>query len=496
MLKQIFLLLLLLLFIISNSYAQGWEEKSVINLAKSSPTPDLLSIEASFLQAKAEEQKLNDLFRATLKAGTSHQETNERAIIQFQPIFTPIKQNYLELSQQFQGGVKAKASISTDQRSAMSSFSGTFVNATTTTLAFNLEFDLWKDFLGRLSQAQTNSAKLQRKRALLESEINQANFVLAVRRIYWALVANNESLQISRELKVMAQKQYRDAKKRLANSISDKAEVARYQAQLYSRESGITYLEYQRELLIKELTNLIPQIGESEFQLGEYDLDKTVAEVLSCTAKIGASSSIPWSDTDWDDVVKLLKEFQHEQVKLAQSYSDIDLKLIGGVQAVGVGSIEERSNYRRGSYQDSWDDINNTNRTGYNVGLSLTIPLGSERAKTEKTQEKLAKKRVEAQILRTQSQIQSTHKQLIKSIRMLTNMVRSQKLNSKALKLRVNEMNKKFSQARVSVNDLINDQDAQLNSNLAVIDTQLQVLNTLFDYLSVFTKTQCTFNRI
>jgi hypothetical protein len=57
-------------------------------------------------------------------------------------------------------------------------------------------------------------------------------------------------------------------------------------------------------------------------------------------------------------------------------------------------------------------------------------------------------------------------------------------------------MRKKYVQARASVNDLVQDQDALLNSELATIDTQLQILNVLFDYLAIFTETPCSFNRI
>ena len=57
-------------------------------------------------------------------------------------------------------------------------------------------------------------------------------------------------------------------------------------------------------------------------------------------------------------------------------------------------------------------------------------------------------------------------------------------------------MQKKYQQARVSINDLIQDQDALLRANLTTIEAQLQVLNALFDYLVIYTETPCSFNRI
>jgi hypothetical protein len=57
-------------------------------------------------------------------------------------------------------------------------------------------------------------------------------------------------------------------------------------------------------------------------------------------------------------------------------------------------------------------------------------------------------------------------------------------------------MTKKYQQARVSINDLIQDQDALLRADLLTIETQLQVLNAVFDYLAIYTETPCAFNRI
>jgi hypothetical protein len=57
-------------------------------------------------------------------------------------------------------------------------------------------------------------------------------------------------------------------------------------------------------------------------------------------------------------------------------------------------------------------------------------------------------------------------------------------------------MRKKYQQARASVNDLVQDQDALLSSELITIDTKLAVLNVILDYLAVYTETPCDFNRI
>jgi hypothetical protein len=81
-------------------------------------------------------------------------------------------------------------------------------------------------------------------------------------------------------------------------------------------------------------------------------------------------------------------------------------------------------------------------------------------------------------------------------IKILSDVVAAQKSNTEALERRLVVQNRKFKEARLNVNDLIQDQDAFLNSNLTTINTQLEIINTIFDYLVVFTETPCEFNRI
>jgi hypothetical protein len=86
--------------------------------------------------------------------------------------------------------------------------------------------------------------------------------------------------------------------------------------------------------------------------------------------------------------------------------------------------------------------------------------------------------------------------QLVKSLTLLNEVIRAQKLNSQELQKRLKYTLTKYQQARVSVNDLIQDEDDLLRVSLTTVETQLQVLNVLFDYLAIYTETPCAFNRI
>lgn len=485
----------LALFVTSHSHSQETftlSEKTLGGLAQDK-SPQWESIEAAFLTSKAEAEQLHDRFRPELFGEASYAETREKAIIQFQPIWSPTKAGQVGVRQAFRGGVSLSAGVGVDQRSAMTP-NGTFRDVSTSTVRLDLQVDLWKDLLGRLSKAQSNSATFDIERAELDREINRKAFAISLRRTYWSLVANNEQIKIYEGLKNISGTQLTDARARLKAGVADGGEVARYEAQVASRQGSALYYRYQREILLKQLKTLLPELQGKEIALAAYNVPDMIKNVLACTEVIAAQKSVPLEYTRYDEVTKLLRQTQKEQNKLASSYDDVDLKFVGSVKTTGVASEDNGNGVTKGSYGSAFDDWQDHNRSGYSAGLQLVIPIG--KGDTRKTQELLAQKRFDSQINQNDANLANTHQQLVKVIALLTDVVRAQKENTEALERRLVVQNRKFREARVSVNDLILDQDALLNSNLTTVNTQLEIINTILDYLVVFTETPCEFNRI
>lgn len=470
-------------------------EKSLFDLA-STGAPSLDEIEAAFLNASVREGETKQKFAPELFGKGAYSETNERAIIQFQPVFSPVKQAQLGVRKNFKEGFETSAYVITDQRSATNPFIGKIQNATTTTVAFTAQMDIWKNLFGRMAKKDLESAELEKKRADVQRHIQSKTFQISLRRIYWSLVANNEALTISDQLLKTAEQQLNESKRRYKNSVAEADEVARYEAQLANRQGTRLYYLYQKETFVKQLRNLIPALSASEISLGAYDLKKTISEVLVCTATIAQRPQAPYEFTQYDEMVSMLRQIKSNNTVINSRYAGPDVKLYGTVKSTGVGSDSIRTGYVRGNYGDSIDDQTEQNRTGYEVGVNFTIPLGSTKEDTQKVKELYDDKRLQASINSTDAQVVSTHLQLSKSIALLTDVIRAQRMSSDQLSKRLTLMRKKYEQARVSVDQLVQDQDALLNSELTTIDTQLQILNTLFDYLVVYTETPCPFNRI
>jgi outer membrane protein TolC len=457
--------------------------------------PQIDQIEALFLSAELQSNQTKEIFAPVLFGSGAYSETNEKPILQFIPIWSPLKQAQVGLRQTFKKGFSAEASVITDQRSATSP-TGKYQNITSTTLSLTLQMDLWKDLLGRLSEAKLETSNLDAKRASIEKEIQTKSFLIGLRKIYWALIANQESINISEASVKITEKQAEDTRRRYKNSVAEVDEVARNDAQVASKKSILLYYKYQKENLLKQLKILVPELTDSEIVIAPYDIVKTFDSVTTCTGVIAQESKVPYHFTQYDEATNLLRKVREQASILNSRYADPDVKLYGRLKETGVGSRDAGNDTFKGSYGASVDDMQDNNRRGYEVGVNLTIPLGSAKDNTQKTKELYDQKRLTAGIDANDSLVINTHMQLVKSLTLLNEVIRAQKLNTQELQKRLKYTLTKYQQARVSVNDLIQDEDDLLRVSLTTVETQLQVLNVLFDYLAIYTETPCAFNRI
>lgn len=465
----------------------------------SKDVPEIQKIESAFFSAAHNEFREKDILTPEVFAKYQDAKTNERAIISFMPVWSPVVQYEVGVRKNFSTGISASLSSAVDTRSAsLNGLSGptTYDKVTTVIHSLNVSIDMWKDLFGKLTSAKIESAELSKKSSELQKEIQKKAFYVALRRVYWSLVANNEKLKISKELLKTAQEQAIDAKKRQANNIADVGEVARYESQVYSRQSSILYLEYQKEAYLKQLRTLLPSLANKKIEFSDYNLDKTIFDVLKCTNLIASNNGVPLDYTSYDEIVNILKVVESKQHLIDQSYDNLDLKLNATYKLTGVGSDAITASSYEGSISKANDDISNNDRSGFAIGAALTIPLGSNKTQAKDSKVIYNQMKLQAQRTELNSNLTNTHEQVLKSIDVLTKVVQVQKLNSQKLSIRLKDMQKKYNQARISVSDLIQDQDAKMNSDLAVIDTQLAAVNTLLDYFIVFSETPCGFNRI
>jgi hypothetical protein len=400
-----------------------------------------------------------------------------------------VRYGELGVRKSFAYGLNAAIGASVDQRSGSSpTFSQN--RATTTTAVARLTLDLWKDLLGRTTHSNLQSAELGSQRAKIQREIGRKATNLTLRRTYWAIVGNELSTKITTELLGHAEKQSSESRKRQANFVADEGEVARYEGQAASRRSSLMALKYQRDKLERVLKEMIPSLAGQQIVLNPVDVEGPIQQVLACTATIASQSTTPLEFTPIDELISLLRQEKGLRLKVAATTSDIDLKLNAQARVTGV----DRGTPQRGSPSGAINDINDNDRKGHSISLDLVVPLGGARSDQEDVKKMLEEKRFDAEIGSLEARLQSTHEQIKNSIPLIMQVLKNQRENAGWLRKRTASEQRKFAQARVSVVNLINDQDALLSSELDVISSQLNVMNLLLDYLAIFTDTPCDFN--
>jgi outer membrane protein TolC len=443
--------------------------------------PSLDQIDIQELRAKQRLQEVEESLQAKLNTETSYLKTNERPFAVFIPVTSPIETFSAKVTKPTKYGVRLGASAFTEQTT------NNFVqDGTTSGVSLDLAVDLYKDFLDRTTRSKLLASQIQSKKAGLEKQMQKDQFHIQLRRIYWTILANEESLKLAQELLETAQVQAKDARERFQNNIADKGELARYESQVFARKANILSFEHRRAQSFRQLKELIPSLGDQSIEIGDYNLDETVGKVLACTQQISSFKAPPVQFSLFAQMIELIEAEYQARDKITQVYSDWDISLIGEVQRLGKEA---------GGYDNSFDRWRETGRHAFNVGLKIEVPLGGESKKSEQIREEIEfkQKRMESQKL--QARLKAFHSQTIESIQVLNKVIKNEGENSQKLQISLDETRKKFGQARISVNELIQDQDAYLQSNLNEIQTKLTVITTLLDYFNVFTDTPCDFNR-
>ncbi len=479
----------LLLFLSINIYAAPFvlTENSLLTLAEKTNSPGLRQADLELYNAKSMKAQALDNLAPNLYSFAKTGTTRENALIQFIPVFTPTRTFGVGIKKNLSVGMSYDLSISGDQRSAQSL---NLEDASTSKINLDLKIDLWNDFLGSRTKSIMDIGDLSEKKSQLKNDLDKKKFKLTIRRLYWQLVAISESIQITDRIYKLAELQVKEIKKRYRNSVADKATVALFSSQLVARSAQRNQLKYNYEMTMLQLKNLLPALNEKEIKFGKYDTNATVNKVLQCSSVINSFPEAPKKYTSVDEMVALLKDIQQKELKVNSKHSNMDVYLQANLRNTGINSSQTET----GSLSAAIDDFRDNDRKGYDVGVYVNIPFGGQKKSTEEIKNQLINDRYISLIESLSANLESTHIQIRNTIQLLIGLIKDQKENNKQLNIRLDEMNKKYKQARIDYTEFITDQNNALSSDLAVLQTELMILNTIFDYLEVFSDTPCSLN--
>ena len=466
---------------ISFLYPLSLDETRVIEMALRE-APRLREIQSEGLKVKVRQSEFSDSFRLRSFVSGSYQKTKENAFIEFNPVISPHSTFQVGLSKRLPLGLSTSLSTSLDR--GKFDLSGVGMTRVTSETAATLSADLGKNIFGRIDRATGESLNRLNEHSQLLQNIQKRQFINRVRGHFWRVAAIDQSIKISQKLLELAKRQEKYAQARFKSSVADRSEVARYKAQTANRQGQIYSLAHRRELEIRELKSLVPDLEKHQIELAPYNLQKVVDDVMQCVAVIRSRHDIPLDYTLFDEMSGELNAHFHQQRNMASTYNANNIQLTGKVFAKSVGD----------SASDAFSDSFSEKRNGFSLALSVEIPFGHGGTKNNKVLiQELEQKRQDHQ---TKLDLASSHQFMKKAIGLLVDAVEAQEKSTKNLQIRLKEMRRKFKQGRISAAEYILDEDALLSSELSTIDIKSTILRTNLEYLSIFTQTPCAFNQV
>ena len=457
-------------------------EKELIHLYRSESLNRKAS-EARQEQAVYNSAIVNEIHQPQAYGSLNYGDSKEKSLTPFQPTLGPSLTAMAGIRQRYIYGLSASAEAFTQE---VSTADGLIDRATRFGGLARVSMDLWRNYLGKLDQANLQATAASEARISLETKVQDIGGEFALRKLFWSIVAVDESVKVNQELTRSAERQLKEARSRARDGIADQGEVARYQAQLESRESTKLTLELQRQMLESALKRQIRSLQDGPIKLADVSFKDQEQKFQKCSSQILARDEVPAEFAVSSQFLQKLKaEFEINQERGAL-HSSPDLNLDLALHRSGVDQATERAAR----------DFVNAGKFGYTIGLNFVVPLGTQSDFTQKKLLNSQRLAFEAQSEQLLSELKIVHSDTQKALRILAQALERQAKESYYLGLNLKETQKKFQQGRIPVSLLIQEQDGLFGSRLTEIEIKKQIVHATFDYFLVFSEFPCEMNQL
>lgn len=456
-------------------------EQILIKMSQKQEAPQHRQSRVKVLTSQHQLSQYYETYGSQLSISSSYEDTNEQPQIPGTVTLAPIFTSSASLSKKLPLGMTGQLISSTYQQS---STNGLIDKQTTSTVKAQVSVDLWKNFLGKLDQEQLGTLNQEYHYTRAKQRLDQKNFEIDVRKIYWNLVANIEAQKKAKDLLLSSQRQLTEVTSKHQASVARDSDLARMKAQVSSRKVVIRSLQLQQTNLEEQLRLLLPELQSKLIRVEPVDISKTMTQITDCTMVLSNQSEDYLAESSYAQIFSALdQKFQH-QTNLNRRYTNPTLKL--------------NTSYRISTQEDridsSWSHLHDRNYTGYSVGLELSVPVGKSARRTQKVRHQLNKQSYLAERSQIEATLKARRKAVVDQINLLMMSMHEQQANTNYLQESKVANAKLYKQARITLLELIQEQDALLDSHLKEIDAYLLITNYLLDYFKLYSQTQCAFN--
>lgn len=331
-------------------------------------------------------------FDPSLNTGFNATRAAQPAFSQLQgaPTVSSLTQNaQVGVSQKLETGTQLQLSLNSQKVSTNSSFN--FFNPSVfSTFNFSFSQPLLRGFGFFPNRAPILIAQrnLNQARDTFEAEVNDV--VQSVVNDYWAVVEARENLAVQKKSLAQAQQSYDHDKRSLSLGALPPLDIYRSESQVAQRRVVVIQAQYavmQAEDQFRHAigADIDPNIRALDLDLTEKpEPSGTLMSIDIATALKRALSNRPEIES-----VREQLAVDRDNIRLAHNNLRPDLSLTGSYQSSGLGGNEINTSITppevisTGGFGDSLHQVFGFGYPTYEMGFSLTLPIGNRAAKAD-----------------------------------------------------------------------------------------------------------------
>ena len=274
----------------------------------------------------------------------------------------------------------------------------------TTSFGLSLNQPLLRDFGLYFTTLQVRLARTNERSAIKQYEASVASTVKNVEQAYWGMVQANENVSVQEQGLALAKELQRQNEGKFKVGAAPRTAVLEAQAEVARREANLIQAQNARTIARDTLRALINATGDDGALLVVEPSDAPVVEAYNID--LDRSLALALDRRPELAAAKLNLQGSGMQLKMAENQLLPRLNAVGSVGTNGVSGGKVQLTDRAGNpvvdangnpvfnpfsgpYEHSVNDLIDGRFYSYNVGVTLTVPLGNAQAKADYAQSRI-----------------------------------------------------------------------------------------------------------
>jgi outer membrane protein TolC len=344
-----------------------------------------------------------------------------------------------------------------------------------------LELDLLKDLFGAVDRADRKQLELEKRMVKIQKELTEKSLLMSVYSLLWSWKKNQEMKNLIKSIVERFDRLRKDIQSQVSRNLSEPGDLFKIKANLQRQRETLSSLAQQEERIRAQLGNLV---GE----------DKTPKIASSFTFR-AIEKRITWCESFIRNQSQFKKNWskrfniQDASVRKAilareklERKSLPDLSLSGELSYTGTDTVRS----------DALSEVGEGSRPVTSAQILLTIPLSGKRSESNRLKGQAQVTRAQLNRARLEDESRVFFEKTKKTLELL---LKRYQFASSAIDLdrkQIKDLNRRYQQGRVSLFELIQEENAALQGRLAEKNLWMNRGDLVFQFLSRFENMKCS----